>query len=91
MFRKLQGLKISPCNAFKGGFPVKNWLSRKIHQLHSIMWFFGGFFFGSGLSVLSVISLVFAVALDVCISLVLSKKETESGKVDGAIWWSGIR
>lgn len=70
---------------------MRNWLSRKIHQLHSIMWFLGGFSFGIGFNALGFIALAIAIAIDVGISIVISKTETKTEQIDGNLWWSGIR
>lgn len=67
---------------------MRRFLSRKIHQLHSCMWFIGGFGIGSANIVIASICIAFAVVIDAIISVILSKEEASSGQVDSSIWWS---
>lgn len=77
--------------AFIMGVYMKNYLGRKLHQLHSIMWFLGGFALGTNSAVLAVIFGVLAVAIDASISLALSKVQIQPGQTYGDVWWSRLR
>ena len=66
---------------------MRRFLSRKIHQLHSVMWFLGGFGVASG-TVIGIIAIALAICIDAGISIILSKEEATPGSVDGSVWWS---
>ena len=53
---------------------MRNYVFRKITQLKNISWFLGGFFFGSNLSVVSIVCLVLAVLLDFLSSVIPSSE-----------------
>lgn len=57
---------------------MKYWLNKKVRQLHSIMWFIGGFGLGCGYIAVSAVCIAIAIAIDICISILVSKIQTQS-------------
>lgn len=69
---------------------MKKYLFNKFRSLKHLVFFLGGIAFGSGSLLVSVLALAVGFALDLALSLAVSKAEVASGQSPDPLWRSGV-
>lgn len=68
---------------------MKNYLFNKFRSLKHLTFFLGGIAFGSGSLLISIIALAVGFALDLALSLAVSKTEIKTGQSNDLLRRSG--